>query len=94
MNKEQYKIEILRLKTKHEKEIIELIKKYCLENNSYKVGDVFKDHMGSILIEKIGFHLDQNSPCCRYFGAILNKDGSITKRKDNARFAFQLNETK
>jgi hypothetical protein len=69
-----------------------LIKKYCLLNNPYKVGDVFTDHIGSVLIEDIRFHFGA-LPCCIYFGAKLKKDGT-PKVNGSKRSAYQSNDIK
>lgn len=82
------------LKTKYDSEKFAIIKSYCDANNPYKVGDVFTDHLGSILIKKISYQgslLDSNNYYCTYFGFNLKKDGTI--RKDNSeRWAHQCND--
>jgi hypothetical protein len=72
------------------------IKEYCDANNPYKVGDKFTDHIGTILIEKIGYVYrlwDGDSPCCIYNGPELKKDGTPKKNGDK-RTAYQTNDVK
>jgi hypothetical protein len=68
-----------------------LIKEYCLANNPYKVGDVFTDHLGSILIEYIKFSIYDK--CCAYNGVELTKKGEPNKR-GTRRNAWQKNDIK
>ena len=93
MNREELEQKLKELKTKYDSEKFEIIKSYCDANNPYKVGDVFTDHMGSRIIEKIRYY---HSNCygayyCEYLGSVLKKDG--TTRKDNTkRWAQQSND--
>lgn len=80
------------IKDEFANKVSELRRQYCNENNSYKVGDIFTDHIGSIVIESINYRLFEN-PCCIYYGVELKKDG--TPRKDGSkRQAWQSNEKK
>lgn len=93
MTTEQLHTEQIRLKREYEKALKDVAKKYCDANNPYKVGDVFTDHIGSIIIERIEYHTSLGSYyCCVYYGTILNKDGTPTKKKGNKRFAYQSND--
>lgn len=73
-----------------------LLKEFCFSNNPYKVGDIFEDHMGKILIEKImpsGYRFSGAIPCCSYYGLELKKDG--TPRKNGSkRQCWQSNDIK
>jgi len=70
----------------------EIMKQYCDDNNPYKEGDKFTDHIGSIIIEGIRYSFGEN-PCCVYYGVELKKDG--TPRKSNSkRRAWQINDVK
>lgn len=81
MNRKEYlqKLEELEIELKNKK--VELMRDFVIENNPYKIGDKVTDHIGSIIIEKIGFSWGyNNNPCATYFGTELKKDGTPTKR--------------
>lgn len=67
-----------------------LIRQYCDSNNPYKIGDVFTDHIGSVLIESIGYWYSTPA-CCLYFGTELKKDGT-PKKNGEKRWAYQSND--
>ncbi len=71
----------------------EVIKQYCDDNNPYKIGDKFTDHIGTILIEKITYShsILSSAPNCVYFGPELKKDGTPKKNGDK-RKAWQSND--
>lgn len=60
-----------------------LTRDFCFSNNPHKVGDIIKDHVISMRIEKIKFQYGYygSPPQCVYYGVIINKDG--TDRKKN-----------
>jgi hypothetical protein len=91
MTKETLDQELADLLADYEQSQKELIKRYCIANNPYKVGDVFTDHMGSINIEKITYSV--YSRCCVYFGTELKKNGT-PKKSGAVRCAWQFNEVK
>lgn len=66
------------------------IRQYCDANNTYKIGDVFTDYAGSILIEDINYDYS-SPPCCAYIGIELNKDGT-PKKSGEKRWAYQSND--
>jgi len=72
-----------------------LIVDYLQANNTYKVGDNFTDHIGSIKIEKILFdtRMTHSNPSCVYHGTELKKDGT-PKKNPKTRNAYQFNEIK
>jgi len=93
MNYEQYQERLREVRRESEIKQRELLIEYALANNNYKIGDVFTDHIGSVLIEKIKTHggASYDKPCCVYFGLELKKDG--TPRKDlSKRDAYQSND--
>jgi len=59
-----------------------LAKEYANANNPYKIGDVIKDHICSIRIEKIGYIIGSYSrlPECIYNGVVLLKGGAENKK--------------
>ena len=90
MDKETLKQKITQLQQEFELKKKEVMQQYCDANNPYKEGDKFTDHIGTIIVEKIRYSCG-DKPCCVYFGAELNKDG--TPRKDNnKRQAWQSND--
>jgi len=83
---------IIVLRNQFDNDVRLLKASYCNSNNPYKVGDIFTDHIGSIIIENIKSYFSDN-PCCVYYGVELKKDG--TPRKDGSkRQAWQSNEKK
>jgi hypothetical protein len=91
MTKETLDQELALLLVGYEESKKQLIKRYCIANNSYKVGDVFTDHFGSIKIEEIRYSID--SRCCVYYGIELKKDGT-PKKSGVKSTAWQINEVK
>ena len=93
MNKEEYNIELKKLEADFKIQKDKLAHRCAEENNSYKVGDTVTDHIGSILVEKIGttygFHYN-DIPYSTYFGIELKKNGEPTK-KGNKRLVHQIN---
>lgn len=95
MTSKQYFDALKALEVKYTEDKKTLIKKYALANNKYKVGDIFKDHIGHIKIVKIQQHLARavETPECAYYGIELKKD--LTPKKSGAyRWAYQSNEEK
>jgi len=97
MTYDELKSELTDIHKEFEKKIEKTKVKYALTNNPYVVGDIFTDHVGSIIVEKIKPYMTaawiQKPPCCVYFGTILNKDMTPNKRGDK-REAIQLNDVK
>lgn len=93
MTQEEYKIERLKLESSFDTSKRELAKKCAYENNPYKRGDIFTDHIGSIIIERIqvSFGGLNDMPTCIYSGIELNKDGKPNK-KQTKRGAWQGND--
>lgn len=93
MNKADLKAEFARIEARAKADQVEAIKKYCLSNNPYKVGDIFEDSTGKIVIEKINIYCSKDNPCCIYHGLVLKKDGSPTKKMER-RDAYQCNNVR
>ena len=70
----------------------QMMKQYCDAKNPYKVGDKFTDHIGTIVIEKIGYSYYGGNPCCVFTGVGLKKDGTPRKDNNNKRNAWQSND--
>lgn len=91
MTELELSLKINEIRTECDKAIQVAIINFCKENNPYKIGDVFTDHIGSVKIDKIGYFISERDPCCIYYGLELKKDG--TPRKDlSRRGAYQSNE--
>ena len=95
MKKETLDQELAHLLADFEQSRKELIKRYCIANNPYKVGDVFTDHFGSIKIEEIKYTAGTiiSGPGCVYFGLELKKNGT-PKISGARRKAYQSKEVK
>ena len=81
-NLENYKKAIAEVEKEKDIKINNLVRIYAQENNTIKIGDIVKDHMESIIVEKINFVRPYYNelPHCVYYGTRLKKDG--TPRKD------------
>ena len=66
------------------------ITEYCLANNTVKVGDIFTDHIGSIVVESIKASAGFGKYQCVYFGTELTKKLEPKKNGDK-RSAYQQN---
>lgn len=95
MKKQDYDKAMQELQAEFENKKKLLIREYALSNNTYKVGDIFQDHIGRIRVEAIKFTtgFGEKYPSCVYFGIELNKDGSDNK-KGKKREAWQGNKEK
>ena len=62
---------------------------YALANNTVRIGDIVKDHLGAIKVEEIKFY-HVGPPQCVYVGVVLKKDGTPTKQ-GKTRSVFQSN---
>jgi hypothetical protein len=94
MTKEQYEDNLKKINLLFESKKKELIKAFCDSNNPYKIGDVFTDHISSIIIEKIKYDSGFGAyPACVYFGTVLKKDGT-PKKSQEKRNAWQSNDIK
>lgn len=52
---------------------------FAKANNPYKIGDIVKDHIGKLKIEKISYFMFYSQPSCIYYGVELKKDGTPCK---------------
>lgn len=92
MKKEEFNTELKKLEVEYDIQKKELATRCAKENNPYKINDVVTDHMGSILIEKIGtsYGFGTEIPYSTYFGIELKKNGEPTK-KGTKRLVYQIN---
>lgn len=79
MEYEKYKEEVKILDRKFENDKIKLMKIFVDSNNPRKIGENVTDHIGTIVIESMGY-LWGNPPNATYSGIELNKDGKPNKR--------------
>ena len=96
MKREELLLKLVVIEDSYLKAKKEAIVEYCDANNPYKIGDVFTDHMGSILIEEIkytNFNNIHRTPSCIYHGVQLNKNGTVSKL-GNKRDAYQIKDIK
>ena len=91
MEYNEYEDKLRLLKKEHEEKRMQLIKEYVDSNNPYKIGDVVTDHVCSIIIEKIKYHISLSGfPCAVYYGPELKKDGT-PKKNGNKTYVYQIN---
>ena len=93
MNKETLDLKLIKLEREFENKKKSIIREYCNAHNTYKVGDKFTDHIGTVVIEEIQYSYGGSfgNPCCVYFGTELKKDGT-PKKIMSKRKAWQLND--
>lgn len=89
MTIEQYNEKIKFLNTVFENAKKEVGRDFAISNNTIKIGDIIKDHNGTIKVEVIRVYLS-NPPQCVYNGVELNKDNTPNK-KGTKRDIFQIN---
>lgn len=85
MNLETYKEKIKELEDELSNRKNILTRDYVFSNNPYKVGDIVSDAMGKIRIENIKYSYgiySSDNPCAVYYGIVINKNGSESKRKE------------
>lgn len=93
MTVQEYKDGLKSLQKKYEMDKFALAKIFVRANNPYNVGDIVRDHIGSIKIEAIGFFGHDNAnnlPCAVFTGTELTKDLKPARRQ-TGRFVYQLN---
>ena len=86
MELKEYQSKLKELSDNFEEDKSTLARQYAFSNNELKVGDIIKDMVGAIKIEKILFTqgMGYNSfPECVYFGSELRKD--LMPRKDGSK---------
>lgn len=66
-----------------------LVKKFAIINNKVKVGNTVTDHIGSVIVEKIGIYNDE-VPGCFYTGVMLTTKGVVFKSGER-RTVYQSN---
>jgi len=81
MTIEKYKQIKKEIEKKHRNEIQELDKRYALANNPYKIGDIIRYKNIVIKIDKIVI-ICLTHPSCEYFGYCVNKDGTLSKKRN------------
>jgi hypothetical protein len=89
MNLKELNNAILALRVQLEKDKKKLIAQYCAANNKVQVGDIFTDHLGSILVDTIQVHYSWPPQYC-FSGLELTK--KLQPRANRARrSAYQRN---
>ena len=92
MEIEIYKNKLKELELGFERQKLILMREFVDSNNPFHIGDKITDHIGSIIIEKIGYSYGYSNehPYAIYTGLVLKKDGTPTK-KLKKRTVYQLN---
>lgn len=94
MTKDEYNKELELLREKHRKEVSKLNILYATSNNHYKVGDVFRDHIGMVRIKQICVGMSLSGyPECYFIGTEIKLNGS-PKKRNIERSACLCNEYK
>ena len=73
------------IEAEEELKVRQLKIEFANANNTVKIGDIVCDHIGSVLVDEMGYHSPgwNQLPGCTYSGFELKKD--LTPRKDGAR---------
>ena len=89
MNKEQYSKKAHEIKERAEMDLRHLASDFCLEHNDVKIGDFFKDHIGTIKVAEI--RIAEANLCCVYYGAEYTTKRQ-PKKNTKHRAAWQCNK--
>ena len=79
MTKEEYYVELERLKKEYDVGVSGTINKFAIGNNPYKLGDLVQDHTSYIKIESMRIVANLKDPYVVYKGPLLKKDGQPRK---------------
>jgi hypothetical protein len=81
---EEYRQKMNDINIRVSREQKEVGRQYAFSNNPHSIGDVVTDHIGSIKVEEIKWTIDHGTllPTCVYYGVVLKKDGTPTKKGD------------
>lgn len=87
MTKDELDDALLKLKSEYDNAVIKAEYSYVRDNTKYKEGDIIKDHIGHIKIEKIklGHDMTSRRAIPVYCGIELKKDLMPTKRQEHNR---------
>ena len=90
MSIEEYKATISEIEKRAEKEKIILARKYALENNTVKVGDVIKTPANIFKVVKIevGRLSYSGMPLCIYCCEVIKKDFNESLSKKHSKLLF------
>lgn len=89
MTKEEYDQALKGLKESYDQKKTELMKDYARSNCPYSVGDILKDHIGIIRVERIGYYLTE-PPQCMFYGTELTVK-LVPNKKHTRREMYQKN---
>lgn len=90
MNTTEFEAKLNLLNVEHLRAKRLLFKQYAMSNSSVNVNDIIEDHIGKVLVTEIDIYVTDSKPMCKYYGYVLLKSGTPTKRKD-MRYIFQSN---
>lgn len=79
MTKEELKKQIEEIDKQANRDKIQLAKAFAVANNSYKVGDIIKDHVKTIRINNMHIYVSLSDPQYIYTGVELLKSGKENK---------------
>ncbi len=81
MTLDEYKEKIKEAEKYYEALKRSIQREYAYSKSTVKIGDTVTDHIGSVLVETIGLHIEYDgTPSCLYSGLELKKDGTPTKK--------------
>lgn len=83
MDLQTYSDEIDKINQETADKIRLLKRKYALDNNPIRIGDLITDVFSTIKVEKIFVYL-RDPPCCVYRGPQLNKNKTVKKNGKTA----------
>lgn len=94
MTEQEYKNGLKIIAEKYEQEKFNLLKQYVDSQHTYKIGDKFTDHIGTIIIEKIGYAMGLlRIPDATFYGPEITKKGE-PKKNGSKRATYLSNEVK
>lgn len=82
MTKDELKAKLASLEKEYELNQRGIYREYALANNPHKIGDIIKDHIKTLVIEKIKVYISFGESECVYYGIILTSAGKPSKNQD------------
>jgi hypothetical protein len=90
MTHEQYQKQLLELRERHSKEIMEVQLLYAESKNPHAVGDKITDHYKTIIIGSWGLCINSGMPELIYYGVQITKKGTPTKWQDGVMYQCNI----
>jgi hypothetical protein len=91
MTKDQLKVKLIAIDVQYSTDKNAAFIEYAMSNNPYQKGDIIKDHIGKLKIDRISTYISFGESCCVYYGVELKADGVTPMKKQSNRPVYQSN---